>query len=83
MRYKIFIISFKKKIDTSSISTCKIFLCREKNQLDKIRHLQIVDNINPVTKKNFARKFIEQQATKDLLKDNKPAGKSKQSWKDL
>ena len=29
-------------------------------------------------KKNFARKFIEQQAPKDFLKkDNKPAGKSK------
>ena len=29
-------------------------------------------------KKNFARKFIEQQATKDFIKkDNKPAGKSK------
>ena len=29
-------------------------------------------------KKNFARKFIEQQATKDFIKkENKPAGKSK------
>ncbi len=29
-------------------------------------------------KKNFARKFVEQQATKDFIKkDNKPAGKSK------
>ena len=26
-------------------------------------------------KKNFARKFVEQQATKDFIKDNKPAGK--------
>ena len=36
-------------------------------------------NINPeLKKKNFARKFIEQQATKDFIKkDNKPAGKSK------
>ena len=34
---------------------------------------------NPETKKkNFARKFIEQQATKEFIKkDNKPAGKSK------
>ena len=31
-----------------------------------------------IKKKNFARKFIEQQATKDFIKkDNKPAGKSK------
>ena len=31
-----------------------------------------------VKKKNFARKFIEQQATKEFIKkDNKPAGKSK------
>ena len=29
-------------------------------------------------KKNYARKFVEQQATKDFIKkDNKPAGKSK------
>ena len=29
-------------------------------------------------KKNFARKFIEQQATKDFIKkENKPSGKSK------
>ena len=29
-------------------------------------------------KKNFVRKFVEQQATKDFIKkDNKPAGKSK------
>ena len=35
--------------------------------------------LNPDNKKkNFARKFIEQQATKDfIVKDNKPAGKSK------
>ena len=31
-----------------------------------------------IKKKNFARKFIEQQATKEFIKkDNKPAGKSK------
>ena len=37
------------------------------------------NNINAgIKKKNFARKFIEQQATKDFIKkDNKPAGKSK------
>jgi translation initiation factor IF-2 len=33
---------------------------------------------NDAKKKNFARKFIEQQATKDFIKkENKPAGKSK------
>ena len=31
-----------------------------------------------IKKKNFARKFVEQQATKDFIKkENKPAGKSK------
>ena len=36
-------------------------------------------NTNPdAKKKNFARKFIEQQATKDFIKkDSKPTGKSK------
>ena len=34
--------------------------------------------IKKLKKKNFARKFIEQQATKDFIKkENKPAGKSK------
>ena len=37
------------------------------------------NNLNQETrKKNFARKFVEQQATKEFIKkDNKPAGKSK------
>ena len=36
-----------------------------------------INNLNPV-KKNLSRKYIEQQATKNLIKkDEKPAGKSK------
>ena len=39
---------------------------------------ELNSNFNQDNKKNFARKFIEQQATKDFIKkDNKPAGKSK------
>ena len=76
----------KKKIDTSSISTSgkKSFSVEKKKPF---RHNKSVSkssvvpktNINPdIKKKNFARKFIEQQATKDFIKkDNKPAGKSK------
>ena len=76
----------KKKIDTSSISTSgkKSFSVEKKKPF---RHNKSVGksspapnmNINPeLKKKNFARKFIEQQATKDFIKkDNKPAGKSK------
>ena len=74
----------KKKIDTSSISTSgkKSFSVEKKKPF---RHNKSVSkssvvpktNINPdIKKKNFARKFIEQQATKDFIKkDNKPAGK--------
>ncbi len=78
--------NLKKKIDTSSISTSgkKSFSVEKKkayrsNKLfNKSSPTQNV-NFNPDTKKrNFARKFIEQQATKDFIKkDNKPAGKSK------
>ena len=76
--------NLKKKIDTSSISTSgkKSFSVEKKKTSRPLRqfnkpHLPI--NNNPETKKkNFARKFIEQQATKDFIeKDNKPAGKSK------
>ena len=61
----------------------KIFLCREKKsfrpQKSFNKPLTAPGINNPeVKKKNFARKFIEQQATKDFIKkDNKPAGKSK------
>ena len=52
-------------------------ILKQINQLIKLPHLQISKNPDQ-KKKNFARKFIEQQATKDFIKkDNKPAGKSK------
>ena len=76
----------KKKIDTSSISTSgkKSFSVEKKkpfrqnksfNKSTSAPHI----NTNPdPKKKNFARKFVEQQATKEFIKkDNKPAGKSK------
>ena len=72
----------KKKIDTSSISTSgKKSFSVEKRKPFKTNKPSIntTNNINIDTKKkNFARKFIEQQATKDFIKkDNKPTGKSK------
>ena len=78
-------IKLKKKIDTSSISTSgkKSFSVEKKKPFKKKVNLinlchQTILNLNPDKKKNFARKFIEQQATKDFIKkDNKPAGKSK------
>ena len=76
--------NLKKKIDTSSISTAgkKSFSVEKKKPFrpNKTFNKQsATPNINPdIKKKNFARKFIEQQATKDFIKkDNKPAGKSK------
>ena len=76
----------KKKIDTSSISTSgkKSFSVEKRKPFKQNKQYNISSstpniNINPDNKKkNFARKFIEQQATKDFIKkDNKPAGKSK------
>ena len=77
--------NLKKKIDTTSITTSgkKSFSIEKKKpqrsgkSFNKPSSLPI--NPNPdLKKKNFARKFIEQQATKDFIKkDNKPAGKSK------
>ena len=77
--------NLKKKIDTSSISTSgkKSFSVEKKKpfrqsksfnkSISTVKNNTIID-----PKKNFARKFIEQQATKDFIKkDNKPAGKSK------
>ena len=59
----------------------KIFFSRKKKPFRANKTLinQNFINKNPRSKKkNFARKFIEQQATKDFIKkDNKPAGKSK------
>ena len=73
------IFKFKKKIDTSSISTSgKKSFSVEKKTFRANKPFAKPNSVQlPVTKKkNFARKFIEQQATKDFIKDNKP-GKSK------
>ena len=76
--------NLRKKIDTSSITSHgkKSFAVDKKKSFKynkKINKSYQVPNISTDTKKkNFARKFIEQQATKDFIKkDNKPAGKSK------
>ena len=78
--------NLKKKIDTSSISSST----KKSYSVDKkkpFKSSKPVDNyfkknekspFNPIKKKTFARKFVEQQATKDFIKkDNKPTGKSK------
>jgi translation initiation factor IF-2 len=74
----------KKKIDTTSIATSgkKSFFVEKKKPFKPNKSFNKPSpgpNTNTdVKKKNFARKFIEQQATKDFIKkDNKPAGKSK------
>lgn len=74
----------KKKIDTSSISPSgkKSFAVEKKKNFKfgnfhKKNNTLSKNNLNQQPK-NFARKFIEQQATKDFIKkENKPAGKSK------
>ena len=78
--------NLKKKIDTSSITSSS----KKSYAVDKkkpFKSSKPVDNyfkkneknsFNPIKKKTFARKFVEQQATKDFIKkDNKPTGKSK------
>ena len=74
----------KKKIDTTSISTSgkKSFFVEKKKPFKPNKSFNKPspgpNTTADVKKKNFARKFIEQQATKDFIKkDNKPAGKSK------
>ena len=78
--------NLKKKIDTSSISTSgkKSFLVEKKKPFRPNKSLNkssVSPNLSTNTdlkKKNFARKFVEQQATKEFIKkDDKPAGKSK------
>ena len=75
-----------KKIDTSSISSSskKSFSVDKKKTFRPNKQFKkqgIATNIplnQDIKKKNFARKFVEQQATKDFIKkDNQPAGKSK------
>ena len=77
----------KKKIDTSAISTSgkKSFSVDKKkpfraNKLPNRNNPHTKMSLtNDIKKKNFTRKFVEQQATKDFInnKENKPAGKSK------
>jgi len=78
--------NLKKKIDTTSIDTGgkKSFSVEKKKFFKSNKNFNKTGqslNQKPSTdfkKKNFARKFIEQQATKDFIKkDNKPTGKSK------
>ena len=78
--------NLKKKIDTSSISTSgkKSFFVEKKKPFKPNRQFTKTGNAPNITlnpdnkKKNFARKFVEEKATKDFIKkDNKPAGKSK------
>tara|TARA_B100001248_G_scaffold260730_1_gene249779 strand:- start:258 stop:2438 length:2181 start_codon:yes stop_codon:yes gene_type:complete len=78
--------NFKKKIDTSSISSTgkKSYSIEKKkpfraNKSYNRNNIPSGQNFNKDTKKkNFARKFVEQQATKEFIKkDNKPVGKSK------
>ena len=76
----------KKKIDTSSINTDgkKSFSVKKKEPFRGNKGVNR-SNQNPsqvkstdLKKKNFARKFVEQQATKAFIKkDEKPTGKSK------
>ena len=80
--------NLKKKIDTSSITSSgkKSFLVEKKSpfrsgkQFSKTGSTSNVNINQNNKKKSFARKFVEQQATKEFIKnkkDNKPAGKSK------
>tara|TARA_Y100000996_G_scaffold411819_1_gene396667 strand:- start:258 stop:2441 length:2184 start_codon:yes stop_codon:yes gene_type:complete len=79
--------NLKKKIDTSAISTGKkkSFSVEKKKpfKAGKVfnkphQTFNQITNQDLRKKKNPARKFIEQQTTKDFIKkDNKPTGKSK------
>ncbi len=81
--------NLKKKIDTSSISADgkKSFSVEKKKFYKSNKNLNRGDksfskvnnpDIKDIKKKNFARKFIEQQATKAFIKKtDKPTGKSK------
>ena len=77
--------NFKNKINTGSLTPAG----KKSFSIEKKKHFKTNKPTNKTStstnfknpdqkKKNFARKFIEQQATKDFIKkDNKPAGKSK------
>ncbi len=75
----------RKKIDTSSFKSSgkKSFSIDKKKPFrgGKPTKYSSAPNVNTnsdIKRKNFERKFIEQQATKDFIKkENKPGGKSK------
>ncbi len=76
----------KKKIDTATINTGgkKSFSVKKKEPFKSNKSLSRSNTSfnqfknSDLKKKNFARKFIEQQATKAFIKkDEKPSGKSK------
>jgi len=76
----------KKKIDTTSISTAgkKSFSVKKKEPFrgnkitNRVNQNQNLTKNSDPKKKPFARKFVEQQATKAFIKkDDKPTGKSK------
>ena len=76
----------KKKINTSFVSSSnkKSFSVEKKKPIRSNKNFKrnsqnLTQNVGQNNqKKNFTRKFAEQQATKDFInKDNKPAGKSK------
>ena len=78
--------NLKKKIDTSAISADgkKSFSVEKKKSFKGNKNINrgnqsFVQNNNPdIKKKNYARKFIEQQATKAFIKkSDQPTGKSK------
>ncbi len=78
--------NLKKKIDISQISSQnkRSFSVEKKKQVKSGKFYSKKNSSININKnedfktKNFARKFVEQQATKDFIKkDNKPAGKSK------
>ncbi len=79
--------NLKKKIDTSAIKTGgkKAFSVEKKKSFkgskNPIKFKKTTDSFPTPDfnkRKNFARKFVEEQATKDFIKkENKPTGKSK------
>ena len=78
--------SLKKKIDPSAISRDgkKSFAVEKKKPFKSNKNSSKNNHVSKqpfdpnIKKKNFTRKFVEQQATKDFIKkDSKPTGKSK------
>ena len=78
--------NLKKKIDTTNIQSSgkKSFSVEKKKSFKNHKSFNKFgsslnnDTNSNLKRKNFERKFIEQQATKDFIKkENKPVGKSK------